>query len=156
MQPALPISAKEKEIGPVQLQVLSPLPSRSAPPKAGGVGLRVLHGLLPPLFLPLRSFREILISDMMREFRGGNGGDRGRAWTKRQDRLVGDYLGPRDAPVDTLGSPGPQVCLPLLSTGGVLEIFPCPCRTPRGKKLPSAFFLYSWKRSGVQTQTIAR
>ncbi len=106
----------------MQLQVLSPLPSRSAPPKAGGVGLRVLHGLLPPLFLPLRSFREILISDMMREFRGGNGGDRGRAWTKRQDRLVGDYLGPRDAPVDTLGGPGPQVCLPLLSTGGVLEI----------------------------------
>ncbi len=71
------------------------------------MGLRGLHGLLPPLFPPLRSFREILISDMMREFRGGNGGDRGRAWTKRQDRLVGDYLGPRDAPVDTLGGPGP-------------------------------------------------
>ncbi len=156
MQPALPISVKEKEIGPVQLQVLFPPSFSIRPAQRRRSGASCPARPPPPLFPPLRSFREILISDMMREFRGGNGGDRGRAWTKRQDRLVGDYLGPRDAPVDTLGGPGPQVCLPLLSTGGVLEIFPCPCRTPRGKKLPSAFFLYSWKRSGVQTQTIAR
>ena len=82
------------------------------------MGLRGLHGLLPPLFPPLRSFREILISDMMREFRGGNGGiEEGLGRKGRTDWLAITW-----APEMPLLIPLVAQDLPLLSTGGVLEI----------------------------------